>query len=346
MTTNAKLAALATVLLAGSVWAYTNSVSMGNRFQRGQHLLPNLIPDEVATIEITKGEEATTLSKSGDGFTIAEVHDYPAKNESVNRFLRDLLDIELAKEVGTGSGLAEALEIDPPTEDTIEVALMNEAQQEMVRLRIGKSFPDGPGRYVRRLDIDDAPIYLTAKSTFLSTGPSSFLNKEIIDRPQSDVQRIQGRDFEIEAADEEAPLRLANVPAGRKEKSFETNKLKSILDRFSFNEAFLADDEEVRDLLFDSEIRVDLKDGTSYLLSLATADDRSFLRIRGEHGLGRIEYTLETPEDELREKADQLTRADAIEDFNAFHGSWVYEISSFTADKLKLTRADLLEDEA
>ncbi len=37
---------------------------------------------------------------------------------------------------------------------------------------------------------------------------------------------------------------------------------------------------------------------------------------------------------------------DAIEKFNAFHGSWVYEISSFTADKLTLTRSDLLQDEA
>ncbi len=51
---NTKLAALAIVLLAGSVWAYTNSVSQGDRFQRGQRLLPNLIPDEVATITITR----------------------------------------------------------------------------------------------------------------------------------------------------------------------------------------------------------------------------------------------------------------------------------------------------
>ena len=111
MNTNAKLAALVAVLMAGSVWAYTSSVSRGNRFQRGQHLLPNLILDEVATIEITKGEEATTLARSGDGFTIAEVHDYPAKNESVNRFLRELLDIELAKEVGTGGTLDEELDV-------------------------------------------------------------------------------------------------------------------------------------------------------------------------------------------------------------------------------------------
>ena len=68
---------------------------------------------------------------------------------------------------------------------------------------------------------------------------------------------------------------------------------------------------------------------------------------RGTHNsLDRVEIALDTPEEELREKADQLSRADAIKEFDAFHGSWVYELSSITADKLKLTRSDLLEDEA
>ena len=35
MNRNTKLAALAIVLLAGSVWAYTSSASQGDRFQRG-----------------------------------------------------------------------------------------------------------------------------------------------------------------------------------------------------------------------------------------------------------------------------------------------------------------------
>ena len=345
MKTNPTLAALAVVLLAGSVWAYTSSASRGDRFQRGQRLLPNLIPDEVATITIATGDEMTTLQKRGDEFSVSEVHDYPARNESVNRFLRDLLDIELEKEVGRGIDLAAELEIDPPTDETVEVALMNSTDQEMVRLRIGKSLPDGVGRYVHRLDVDDAPIYLTTDSPFLSTSSSAFLKTEIVDHPQADVQRVQGSDFEITAEEPESPLRLQDVPAGRREKSTATNQLTSILSRLSFDEVFLADDDDVRDLSFDRSLRVDLTDGSSYVLSFATTDDRHFLRIRGEHGLDRVAIAMDTPEDELREKAEQLSRADAIRAFNDFHGSWVYEVSRFTADKLTLTRADLLEDD-
>jgi hypothetical protein len=216
----------------------------------------------------------------------------------------------------------------------------------MVRLRIGTSLPDGVGRYVRRLDVEDAPIYLTTTSPFLSTSSSAFLKTEIVDHPQAEVRRVQGSDFEIAAGEPESALHLQDVPAGRTEKSPETNRLTSILSRLRFDEVFLADDDDVRDLRFDRNLRVDLTDGSSYVLSLATTDDRHFLRIRGEHGLGRVAIAMDTPEDELREKADQLSRADAIEAFNAFHGSWVYEISRVTADTLTLTRSDLLEDDA
>ena len=345
MNTNAKLAALAAVLLAGSVWAYANSTSRGDRFQRGQLLLPNLVPDEVATITITKADEVTTLQKRGDAFTVSEVHDYPATNESVNRLLRELLQIELEKEVGRGSELAADLEIDPPTANTVEVTLMNSTEQEMVSLRIGTSVPDGAGRYVQRLDVDNAPIYATTGGVFLSTRSSDYLEKEIVDHPQAEVRRVQGHDFEIAADDPESSLRLQSVPADRNEKSIETNKLKSILTRLSFDGVYLADDPEVRALRFDTDLRVDLQDGTSYLLSLATSDDRNFFRIRGAHGLDRVAIAIDTPEEELREKADQLSRADAIEEFNAFHSSWVYEISRLTADTLTLARSDLLEEE-
>ena len=201
MSTNAKLAALAALLLAGSVWAYANSTSRGDRFQRGQLLLPNLIPDEVATITIAQANEVTTLHRRGDAFLVSETYDYPARNESVNRLLRDLLQIELEKEVGRGVGLAAELEIDPPTDETVDVTLMNSTEQEMVHLRIGKSVSDGTGRYVQRLDVESASIYLTTAGVFLSTGSSAYLQKEVVDHSQDEVQRVLGSDFEMAVED-------------------------------------------------------------------------------------------------------------------------------------------------
>ena len=344
MTTNIRLALIAGVLLVASIWAYSDSVSRGDRFARGQKLLPNLNPDEVATIRIVDGDDTVTLQRTGDEFTVAENHGYPARNDAVNRFLRDLLDISLEKDVGTGEALEEELDLDPPTDSTTEITLSSATDQEMVRIRLGKSFEDDSGRYVQLVDDNEERIYLTADSAYLSTRADSFLKKEIVNVSQMRVRSVRGLDFLLDSDEEDSAVELTDVPNGKKDKTFEINKLKGILSNLSFDEALLADDEEVRDLRFERPLEVFLDDDTSYRLSLATDDESNYLRVEGTHAVGRMEITLETPEEELKDKADQLTRADEIEDFNAFHGSWVYEISDFTADKLKLRKADLLED--
>jgi hypothetical protein len=343
MPTNLKLAAVAAVLLAGSVWAYTDSVSRGDRFQRGKKLLPNLAIDEVANIVVTEGGKTTTLKRGEQGFTVAEVHDYPAKNEAVNRFLRDLMEIGLEKEVGTGEDLARELEIEPPAASTVDVTLRNDTGQDMVRLRLGKTFTGGDGRYVRRLDQENAPIYLTSEGVYLSATTDQLLDQEIVDVLPSDVVRVEGEDFVLAAAEPGGALALTGVPAGKKEKTSETGRLRSVLERLSFDQVYLADDPEVRDLAFERRLRVLLDDDTSYTLSLAKREDRSFMQIRGDHSIGQVMITLTTPEDELREKADQLTRAEEVGKFNEFHGSWVYEIPSGTAARLELTKAELVE---
>ena len=344
MNTNTKLLVILLLLAAGSVWAYTDSVSRGDRFALGQKLLPNLNPDEIAIIEIIDGEDEVILRREGDSFTIKQAHDYLARNDAVNRFLRDLLDIGLQKEVGTGASLAEALEIEPRTDSTTEIALINNAQQEMVRLRLGKTFDEGNGRYVQRIDQEDAPIYLTTKSAFLSTTVDSFLKKELVDHSQMLVKRIAGPDFLI-AKPEDGSLELEGVPAGKREKSAETGKLKSMLSRLRFDKPYLADDEEVADVVFEWILEIDLDDQSGYQLALGTREERSFLRIHGKHDVQQVAITRDTPEEELKDKADTLARVTEIDEFNAFHDSWTYEISSFTAAKLKLRKSDLIEDD-
>ena len=344
MNTNTRLGLIAGFLLVISIWTYSDSVSRGDRFARGQKLLPNLNPDEVATILILDGEDTVTLRRAEDGFTVAENHDYPARNDAVNRFLRDLLDISLDKDVGTGDALEEELGLDPPSDSTTEITLSNATDQEMVHIRLGNSIEDGSGRYVQLVDGEEDRIYLTSNSAYLSTRADSFLKKDIVNVSQMLVRSVEGLDFLLDTDEEDSPVKLTAVPDGKKEKVFEINKLKGILSNLSFDKALLADDEEVLELEFSRPLEIILADDTSYRLSLATDGENNYMRVAGTHTVGRMAITLETPEDELKEKADRLIRADEIEDFNAFHASWVYKISTFTADKLKLRKADLLED--
>ncbi|MCH9649577.1 MAG: hypothetical protein K0U98_15160 [Deltaproteobacteria bacterium] len=67
------------------------------------------------------------------------------------------------------------------------------------------------------------------------------------------------------------------------------------------------------------------------------------MSIQGFSTVDRVEIAPDESEEELKEKADTLSRADEIRNFNAFHGSWVYEIEERFVEKLELRKADLVE---
>ena len=342
---NQRLVAAVVALLALSVFSYWNSVSRAERFESGQKFLPNLNPDEIAAVEILQGDEEVTLSRQGDVYVVEEVHDYRARNEGVNRLVRNLLDIELAKEIGSGDGLAAELGIDPPGEDTVEVALRNAAGSDMVRLRVGNRFEGGSGNYVRRLDGEENPIFLTEATVLIDSAADQFLQKEIVDVAGSDVARIDGPDFTFSTGEgESTTLALEGVPGGRREKASEVGRVKNFLSRLRFSEVHLADAEEVADLSFDTEFRYELADGSGYVVSVAGQDDDRYVRISGYHTVQQVEIERDTPDEELQEKADILNRAEEMRDFNDYQGSWVYKLDSFTGEKLDLRRADLIED--
>ena len=341
--TNRNLMVAVAVLFLLSALSYRQSVGRADRFQRGQLFLSNLNPDEIATIELSKGGETVTLRRQGDRFTTVEKQDYPASNASVNKLLRDLLEIGLEREVGRGEGLAEELGIEPAGAETVEVALVSTADKEMVRLRVGQASEDGAGNYVQRLDEENAPIYLTSRGVRLQAESSSFLDKAITDHPSTEVTRVQANDFVLEKAVDGDSLELADLPANQQLKASEVSRLQSVLSGLRYDDVFVADDSEVSGLNFGTSLKIDLADGSSYVLSHAQDGDRHFLRIRGENEIQQVAITVDESEEELKEKAEMLSRADEIDEFNSFHGSWIYEISDFTAAKIQLTRADLME---
>ena len=66
--------------------------------------------------------------------------------------------------------------------------------------------------------------------------------------------------------------------------------------------------------------------------------------IAGYHNVDRVMVGRDESDEELQEKADTLARADEMAKFNTFHGSWVYKISKAIADKIRLTKKDLIQD--
>ena len=337
---NTILAIAAAALFLISALSYRSSVRRAERFERGQSFLPNLNPDEIAEILIDKGEESTHLRREGDKFVVVGADGYPAKNESVNRFVKDVLKLSLEKEVGRGEELWKELELTGGEESTIEVALEDSNGDEMVRFLVGKVFEDG-GSYVRRADDETGTAYLTSSRVYLSTGDDDFLDKEILDVKSEDIAAIEGPGYRF--ASDGGSLELAEMPAGMKEKTIEVNKVKNGLSYLRFTQHHLADAPEVQDLAFTHRVTYDMKDGAVYEVEVAERDDKHYLRIRGSHRTPQVQISLEADEEEVKEKSELLARADEMQEFDDFHGSWIYEVSESTADKFRGKAPDLVE---
>jgi len=48
-------------------------------------------------------------------------------------------------------------------------------------------------------------------------------------------------------------------------------------------------------------------------------------------------------DEQLKEKAQIMSRANEIQEFNAIHGSWIYKINTATAEKVKMKKSDLMQ---
>jgi hypothetical protein len=338
MKTNRILAILAAVLFLLSFLSYRDSVTRAERFERGQKFLPNLNPDEITRITLEKDGEETRLNRQGESFTVASENGYPADTGTVNRLIQDVLEIGLEKEVGKKDSLVEELELGP--EQALAVTLIDSAGKEMVKFFVGKSFEDG-GNYVRKAG-EDAMIYLTSEGVRLDTEGDRYTNKEILDVEKSEIQRISGNGYVVER--QEGSLELVDLPAGKKESS-KVNRLEGLLSGLRFQKHHLANAPEVQGLRFTNEVRFELADDSGYTVSTAERDGKHYLVIQGFHNTtGQVAISLDASEEEVKETSEMLVRQEAIQDFNALHGSWVYEVSSATAETVGFGTGDLVED--
>lgn len=340
---NRKLGIATAVLFVLALFTYHHSTSRAERFETGQTFLQNLNPDEIAGIEIHVGgagsEESVTLSRVGERFVLAERNGYRAKNEEINRVVRDLLNASLDRRMGAGEDLESELGL--TGDEAVSVVLENASGEEMVSLRLGSTADDG-GRYVQRIDGEDQSIYRTEAALSVATDPSTFLDKEIVDHPSSSVVRIDGPGYVLarEQAEDGTWQGGLALESGDTDEP-EANRLGGFLSRLAFDEVLVADDPAVAGLRFDRRFTFRLDDLSGYRIEVAEDGDQVYARFEGFLEVDRVEVSAEESDEELEEKADVLRRNDEIIQFNQFHGSWVYRLRDFDAEKLELTASDL-----
>ena len=162
---------------------------------RGDTLLADFKPDEVAAITITQGKNTLSLRKSEGVWTVTERDNYPALVRNVNELLRTLAEVKITQGIEAGPASAPRFGMDPESDDPAEqgtgLVLANAEGKEIARLTFGKNLeaanasasPFGggsTGRFVRN-HADESGIYVTSELfPTLTASPESWLNDEFL----------------------------------------------------------------------------------------------------------------------------------------------------------------------
>jgi len=359
------LAVVAAVLVTVTVLFYGIERKPAGDLQEGALLVQGLDLDKVAKITVTKKDTTVTLEKKGKSYVVVERKGYPASIKKANELLVEVLGIRLAEKVATSAESHKELGVDKGGEDATLVEFAEKADDEeaekngkdgkdgedgksLVSVVVGKSVPRGGGKYVRLLDQD--AVYRSEKSLWLATEVSSYIDTDLVDVKKDDVEEVRvtlpEESYKV-VRNEDKKIVLDTVPEGKKQKDWEVESAFDALSSLSFEDVVTEPPEGVE---FDATYLCQTGLHLTYTARLGKKDDKHYAKFACTgppaaelERAGMIR--ADDPQEKLDEKDKILTAADKAREFNKAHGPWVYELSSWKAEKMCKPLEDLLEDE-
>jgi len=341
------LAVLAGIFLLATVLLYSVERKPAVSAQKGATLVQGLDLDKVAKVTIAKKDKTVTLEKKDAGYTVAERKNYPASVKKVNELFIDILGVRVADQVTASAANHAELGVAKGGEEATAVAFADKDGKPLTGVLIGKSASRGGGNYVRMADRD--VVYTSEKGLWPSADISGYLDSEIVDVKKDDVTRVAialpDERYDV-TRDKDKKFVLSAVPEGKKQKDWDVESAFDALSSCSFSDVVTA---EPAGLKLDATYVCETKNHQTYTVRLGKAGDKHYARFACQ-GPSRDEFERarmikkDDPEEKLKEKDQVLTAADKAAKFNERHSPWLYELSSWKAEKMRKPVKDLVED--
>jgi len=341
------LAGVAGVLFLLTVIVYSGGLfSSARDFESGLLLIQGLDPQNVSRITIDQGEESLTLQRTAEGFTITQRQGYPASTEKVNALFIKCFEIRCEDKITENKDNHKELGVSADDKEATVVKLLDNAGEVITGVVVGGSVSRGRGVYVRSVDED--VVYATDKWVSFSTKVSDFVDSELVKVAKDDVVevRVERKDSTYTAArDKDDKIVLQDVPKGKRAKDSDVESLFDALSDLTFD-----------DIALDASVAADpditfickTKAHATYIVKLSKKDDKHYVTLAcggpSKEILKNLTVSSDDPESKLKANNAILLARDNAPKFTARHSNWVYEISSWSAGKMRKPLTDLIED--
>jgi len=335
------VAAVAMVMI--TVLMYSGVGGNRDAFEPGTALIRGLDTDKVDSIVIQSSGEELTLKREGESFFVKEKDNYPASVSKINSLLISLLDIRRKAKITESAANHADLGIAGDSPEAVVIKLLDREDKQLVAVIKGKSAERGSGPYIR-LDGKDT-VYTAEKYISINTTPADYIEKELFSVKDDNVKQVNVKGEKSSytiAKNAKDEIALLNIPKKKRANGTDYEDVFKALSNVSLDDVQAA---SKIDLKWDTRYECILKTGLVYVAESAKKDDKYHVKVSARPPAAkRITITKTESDEELKKKEALLLAADTANKFNERHQGWVYELSSWTAEKMRKTLDELVED--
>jgi hypothetical protein len=313
----------------------------------GQPVLPGLDVNAVRAIEIRKGAESLLVARRGDEWVVTNAFNYPADFKKLGENLLALQDLKIGH-VRPGASVA--------ADSATHVRLLGENDQSLAGLLLGEqrqrassgemSWSSAEGRYLAR-EGDPRTFLVKENLDAFGTSAKEWLNAEILNVPAADVRTVQlhGSGAETVTLDRTSgSLQLTGLATNEEFDTSRSYGLESALSYLRFNDvASPALDEGTTGLVTGRFYRATLGNGEVYTARVggtSPAGSDRYARFAVELLPAGTNVTANPAGEDARKRKEQEERVAGLQRSLA---PWTFLISSYTAENMTRTRAELVK---
>lgn len=310
----------------------------------GAVLIQGLAPEKIKKISIRSDGTTVTLTRRGSGFTVDERRNYPASVKKINELIIKCLDIKKSRKVTGSVNSHKELGVEKDSADAVVVAFLGAEDKHLIGFVKGKSSTPGSGVYVRLIGED--AVYESEQYLYINTQPTDYIEKELISVNQENIKRVEvktGKESYVISRNYTEDIFLENVPKGKRAKGNNYEDVFNALNNLDCIDVLPETEVETK---WDTTYTSHQKSGLSYTVQLAKSnDDKYYAKLSAKGPLvGEITITQTESEEELKKKEALLLAHDEAKAFTPRHAGWAYELSSWQAEKMCKSLAELIED--
>lgn len=337
-----KLSILTSCLFMVSLGVYFKENYRSSHLASGGYYIKGLDPSKVQKISLNfEKDKEISFVRDQNQFTLSSHKSYPAATNKINDLIYQIASIQIKDKVAS-SASEEDLKQYGLTEETkkYKVDIFDGGGKKTQSFYVGKK-QKSRGNYLLKEGSND--VYLSDSSIWIDSSYKGFIDRVIVDIDKDSVEKVlvnSGETIEIEKKEKE--FILVNP-----KKEAKKEKLESYMTSFKqtrFEDFFKHNEDKVRDISFDKEIKVSLSNKLTYDLNLGQKKGEYFIKALAlaSQVPNKVVISQDADKDELEGVGNMIEAKQKADEFNIKRGAWVYRIDKSDYEKLIKKSSDFM----